>query len=81
MAENPEVIMSAFREALRSVLGDDLADKTVLYYSKGWYYLNIAQRFPDGSSGAIGIPSGYRRAQIVTMTLEWIGRATEGMNC
>ena len=64
----PEQVMDAYRAELSRLYGEDFADKTEFYYGGGWYYLNVAKRTPDGGVGVWGLPTCYRKIQIVEMT-------------
>lgn len=61
MGMDPEELINEYREALKNRTKDDILAKSDFYYYKGWYYVNIAIRFPDGSIGAISPASGMRR--------------------
>lgn len=64
----PEQVLHNYREALRKLYGDEIADKSLLFYANGWYYVSVAQRFPDKSCGAFSIADGKRKRQIIEMT-------------
>lgn len=40
----PEQILQNYREALRNAYGDEVADKSNLYYNRGWYYISVARK-------------------------------------
>ena len=66
--QGPEQVMDSYRAELGRLYGEDFADRTEFYYDRGWYYLNVAKRTPDGSVGVWGLPTCYRKRQIVKMT-------------
>lgn len=69
-------IISDYREALRALYGDKIADKSDVYYLRGWIHINLAQRFPDGSMGAIGeADNGRRASKVIEMTQVLLNRA------
>ncbi len=62
-------IIDAYREALRLVHGEERANESPIYYIQGWYYISIAQRFPDGSVGVYSrATSVCRKAMVVKKT-------------
>ncbi len=65
---DPEQVLQNYREALRKVYGNEIADKSNLYYARGWYYFSVARKYPDGSVGADSIADGRRKKQIIEMT-------------
>jgi len=68
-------VTNDYREALRALYGDKIANKSNIYYSGGWIYINIAQKFPDGSIGAVGIADNGRRAsKVIEMTQVLLNR-------
>jgi hypothetical protein len=64
-----EQTIGDYREQLRRLYGDDVADKSELYYNRGWYYVNIAQALNDGSVGVLGTASAHRQKEIIERTL------------
>lgn len=77
----PGEICKFYRDALREVYGDAIADKSAVYYHYGWYYVDVARKFPDGSVGVGGtLPSGHRRKEMVLMIIELQKRADDAMN-
>ena len=70
----PDDVIGAYDLALRHLYGEEIANATEIYHSRGWYYLNLAQRFPDGSIGAIGRANAYRKKQILAMAATLNGR-------
>lgn len=65
---NEQEVMNAYRAELRRLYGDEVADKTELHYARGWYYLNIARKFRDGSVGTLGKADAMRGSWLVKMT-------------
>ena len=76
----PEEILQDYREALRKLYGDEIADKSNFYYAKGWYYISVAQRYPDKSCGASSIAYSRRKRQIIEMTRTLLERV-EAKQC
>jgi hypothetical protein len=71
-----EAICKAYLDALRAVHGDEIADETRCDYDKGWFYIDLAQRFSDGSIGTGGgIATAYRKNNVLEMTEELTRRA------
>ena len=72
-----EQIIHDYREALRRLYGDEYADKSYLHYWGGWYRIDIARRFPDGSCGVISSihgPQALRKKEIIARTKELLRR-------
>jgi len=65
----PFEVMDEYRAALRDLYGDEIAQKTVLFYNKGWFYLNLAIRQSDGSVGAIGPAWPFRAKELQQKTI------------
>lgn len=76
MLENEQVLHN-YREALRKLSGDNMADSSNLYYAHGWYYISLARRCPDGSYYTPSIANGKRKDQIIRMTTSLLARAEE----
>ena len=78
MAKIPVIVHSEviarYRESLRNLYGNDLADKSELWYSNGWYYINVARTFPDGSTGTLGLPERLRGKQVEARATNLIDR-------
>ena len=70
----PETVLNNYREALRRFYGDAKADASELYYWKGWYYVKLARKCPDGSYLTPGIADGKRKRQVIEMTETLLGR-------
>jgi len=64
----PEQVLQNYREALRKIYGDDISDKSNLYYKNGWYYVSVARKCPDGSYYTNSIADGKRKKLIIEMT-------------
>jgi len=71
---NPQTLIDNYREALRACYGDEIADKSRIDYSKGWFYVALARRFPDGSIGIIDPANGKRAKRIIEMTQVLLNR-------
>lgn len=56
--------------------GEKIAAKSKAYYHSGWYYIQVARRFGDGSVGTIGSTSAYRAVSIREMIINLRQRAT-----
>ena len=74
----PQEVMDAYRAELRRLYGDEIADKTKLAYGRGWYYLNVATKYRDGSVGAIGPGDPMRKAELIKRTENLRKRRTGG---
>ena len=72
--DESEQILHNYREALRKLYGDAKADTSNLYYRKGWYYVSIATKCPDGTYYTPGIADGRRKKQLVEMTNNLLSR-------
>lgn len=74
-----ESILGNYREALRLVYGDEVADKSILQYdTAGWYHCNV----PEISTLRIGstlwgLIAPHREATIVQLTENLLKRAKE----
>jgi hypothetical protein len=74
----PEQTINGYREQLRRLYGDDVADKSELHYNRGWYYVNIARTFEDGSVGVLGAREAVRQKELLERTLRFKKREPEG---
>jgi len=64
----PNELCQAYRNELRRLYGDQVADASRVDYGRGWYYIGVARRFGDGSVGQGGVmPDCYRKAQVEEM--------------
>lgn len=72
----PDELCAAYRDALRGLYGDERADASRIDCGHGWYYVNVATRWPDGSFG-----TGSRRAFCVRKAdlIDMIGRLWEAV--
>jgi len=70
----PDELCKAYRDELRRLYGDERADKSRADHHRGWYYINEARRWPDGSCGIIGAASAYRKQQVLEMLAVLQGR-------
>lgn len=71
-------IINDYREALRALYGSEIADKSDIYPSSGWIYINLARRFHDGSIGIVEpADDGKRASQVIEMTQNLLKRAKE----
>lgn len=57
-------LCAAFLAEVGRVYGKDIAAESRCSYSKGWFLVKIAQRFPDKSVGIIGEARSYRKKEI-----------------
>jgi hypothetical protein len=77
MNDKPESILNDYREAIRLVLGDMVADRSHLTYRKGWYYVELARTFADGSCGTISSihgPDAIRGKEMIERTSNLLNR-------
>lgn len=65
--KTPKELCSTYREELRRLYGNKIADESRIYYGHGWYYINVAKEYPDGSIGCIGPAHAYRKNRVVAM--------------
>jgi hypothetical protein len=72
-----DALCRELRSVIAEKLGQDVANKTILYYRKGWYYYNLASRFQDGSVGVVGVSKGMRAWQIKREIEYWRNRMDE----
>lgn len=68
-------ICNNYIDTLRLLYGDEIANKSNIYYIRGWFYINLAQRFDDGSVGSIGPATAHRKKQVIEYTNELQRRA------
>lgn len=69
MTDSPQKIITDYCAAVRRLYGDEIADKSEIYHEHGWFYVNLAKKFPDGSIGVSGyVADAFRRKKIVEMT-------------
>jgi hypothetical protein len=67
MKKDADRLVSEYREALKELYGDEVAEKSKVYYAKGWYYIRVARTYSDGSVGTIGLVNAYRAKTVVEM--------------
>jgi len=67
----PDELCKAYRDELRRIYGDTVADKSRIFYRRGWFYILKATTFPDGSCGHIGPVPAYRRRKVLER-LTWL---------
>lgn len=68
LVDIPEIIIKRYREALKKDFGKEIVDESeIRYLGYGWYLVNIARRYPDGSIGAHSElnPQRYRKKQLL----------------
>lgn len=65
--QTPTQICDAYRAQLRRLYGDESADESYVDYSGGWFYINVAKRFPDGSVGKLSPTRAYRKQKVLQM--------------
>lgn len=70
----PTEITSEYREALRKLYGDDIADKSAVYYFNGWYYYSVGRKCPDGSIYVHVPAAACRKKQMIMMTYNLLHR-------
>jgi hypothetical protein len=58
----PQEICTEYREQLRRLYGDEIADKSQVDYIHGWFFIGIAKRYQDGSCG-----NAYRKIKVLEM--------------
>jgi hypothetical protein len=64
---DPNEIIDAYKAELLRIYGPDIAAKSSVSYTRGWYYIAVARRFEDGSVGRIGAASAYRCPMVLQM--------------
>jgi hypothetical protein len=73
MALSPDELLEIYRQELRRLYGEQRANASRVGYDKGWYYIEIAAKYPDGSVGLGGrIPMARRKQAVVTDLLNLI---------
>lgn len=78
MKPEDQKVIDDYREALRTVHGSDIANFSELQYERGWFYLNVARKYSDGSIGTDTSIFGniaYRRKQVIKRTENLKSRA------
>ena len=63
----PDEVCAAYRAELARVYGEERAQKSRIDYGHGWYYINVAKHFDDGSVGTVTMPTAYRRKHVMEM--------------
>jgi hypothetical protein len=66
-AMTPDELCIAYREELRRLYGDEIADKSRIDYGHGWYYVSKAKRYSDGSIGVWSVANAYHKKQMLKM--------------
>jgi hypothetical protein len=61
--------VATLREEVRRNLGCRIAKNSTIRYERGWYYVNLARRFDDGSVGIIGFGRSMRETEFVALIL------------
>ncbi len=76
-ALSPAELCEAYREALRKRFDAQIAGKSRVDYRRGWFYIQKARRYTDGSVGTVawGAIPAYRRPQFEQMTASLLSRA------
>ena len=62
-----QIAVEKYKIALRKLYGNEICDKSNIYFSGGWCYVNLARRFPDGSIGTLGEADGYKAIALLEM--------------
>ncbi len=64
-------ILNRYREAWAALQTDqDILNKSQIYYDRGWAYLSIARKWPDGSVGVVGPATAVRLRELNRMAIE-----------
>lgn len=63
----PQELCNAYRAELVRLYGEERARKSRADYAYGWYYINVAKRFDDGSVGTVGPATPCRRHVLAEM--------------
>jgi hypothetical protein len=61
----PDELCAAYREQLRRLYGDEIADRSRVSHARGWYYISKAKMWPDGSIGACQVANAFRKNRVL----------------
>ena len=80
MRNDPKQLIANYRMALEGVYGKEIADKSHIDYYRGWYYINVARQFSDGSVGTLSWASHrcFRAKELIQRTHNLVERANKG---
>lgn len=56
--------LNVYRQAIRDLYGNDIGEKSQVWYDSGWCYVWLARKFEDGSIGTLGEPMRVRLKQL-----------------
>jgi hypothetical protein len=60
-----------YRREIERIYGKETADKSVVEYGKGWFYIGLAKTFRDGSIGCARLyAQNYRKKDVIKMLSE-----------
>lgn len=76
--KTPQEILEDYRTALRLNYGDEVADKSIYGYSKGWFYFSMALVTKHGIFNPNNQGQPFRKSVIVARTQELNRRYQEG---
>jgi len=66
-----EALCVAWLDGVRKLYGDEIADDSIAHHHRGWYYVNLARRYKDGSVGVWpGAIPAIRRVRLAEMVTE-----------
>lgn len=78
MALPADELCRLYREQVARLYGKERAAASRVFYDRGWFYIVIASRYPDGSIGLGGrLPVGQRKRQVVERILNLATREPE----
>lgn len=65
---NSDELCEKYLQEVKRLYGDKRANKSHAYYVLGWFYINLARRFSDGSIGCGGhLPTPYRKKEVIKL--------------
>lgn len=80
---SPQELCDVWLAAVAACSGDEIAEKSLTFYGHGWFTVNVARRFQDGSIGCVGrldSVGSIRRDAMVEHIEELLRRAAKGEN-
>lgn len=75
--QTPQDILESYRQAVVAVHGEEIASASKFYYQRGWYYVNIAHRYRDGTVGLSTPALSCRWYEIERMTKMLVERSKQ----
>lgn len=73
---SPEELCQAYLAEIARLYGEEMGEKSECNYVHGWFYVNLARKWQDGSVGPMGPANPYRRKKLEEMLANLRKRVT-----